>query len=78
MLTTEAKYQALGTTVSYPQKVAEVVAITGAALIQILAGIGVTAGQDRVDRLSYWRDKFQHIADSRVNDAECCSERPAN
>jgi len=45
MLTTEAKYQALGSTVSYPQKVAEVVAITGAALIQILAGIGVTAGQ---------------------------------
>ena len=45
MLTTEAKYQAMGSAVPYPQKVAEVVAITGAALIQILAGIGVTAGQ---------------------------------
>ncbi|MGC2512277.1 MAG: hypothetical protein WA430_17040 [Acidobacteriaceae bacterium] len=51
MLTTEAKYQALGTTVSYPQKVAEVVAITGAALIQILAGIGVTAGQTELTAL---------------------------
>jgi hypothetical protein len=45
MLTTEAKYQAIGKAVPYGQKVAEVVAITGAALIQILAGIGVTAGQ---------------------------------
>jgi hypothetical protein len=51
MLTTEAKYQALGTSVSYPQKVAEVVAITGAALIQILAGIGVTAGQTELTAL---------------------------
>jgi hypothetical protein len=51
MLTTEAKYQALGTTVPYPQKVAEVVAITGAALIQILAGIGVTAGQTELTAL---------------------------
>jgi hypothetical protein len=51
MLTTEAKYQALGTSVSYPQKVAEVVAITGAALIQILAGIGVTVGQTELTAL---------------------------
>jgi hypothetical protein len=51
MLTTEAKYQALGATLSYPQKVAEVVAITGAALIQILAGIGVTAGQTELTAL---------------------------
>jgi hypothetical protein len=51
MLTTEAKYQALGASVSYPQKVAEVVAITGAALIQILAGIGVTAGQTELTAL---------------------------
>jgi hypothetical protein len=51
MLTTEAKYQALGSTVSYPQKVAEVVAITGAALIQILAGIGVAAGQAELTAL---------------------------
>ena len=51
MLTTEAKYQALGATVSYPQKVAEVVAITGAALMQILAGIGVTAGQAELTAL---------------------------
>jgi hypothetical protein len=51
MLTTEAKYQALGATVSYTQKVAEVVAITGAALIQILAGIGVTAGQTELTSL---------------------------
>jgi hypothetical protein len=51
MLTTEAKYQALGSTVSYPQKVAEVVAITGVALIQILAGIGVTAGQTELTAL---------------------------
>jgi hypothetical protein len=51
MLTTEAKYQALGTTVSYQQKVAEVVAITGAALMQILAGIGVTAGQSELTAL---------------------------
>jgi hypothetical protein len=51
MLTTEAKYQALGATVSYPQKVAEVVAITGVALIQILAGIGVTAGQTELTAL---------------------------
>jgi hypothetical protein len=51
MLATEAKYQALGSTVSYSQKVAEVVAITGAALIQILAGIGVTAGQTELTAL---------------------------
>lgn len=51
MLTTEAKYQALGSVVSYPQKVAEVVAITGGALIQILAGIGVTAGQTELTAL---------------------------
>lgn len=51
MLTTEAKYQALGTSVPYAQKVAEVVAITGAALIQILAGIGVTAGQTELTAL---------------------------
>jgi hypothetical protein len=51
MLTTEAKYQALGSTVSYSQKVAEVVAITGAALMQILAGIGVTAGQTELTAL---------------------------
>lgn len=45
MLATEAKYAALGTTVSEAQKIAEVVAITGSALVQILAGIGVTASQ---------------------------------
>jgi hypothetical protein len=61
MLTTEAKYQALGATVSYPQKVAEVVAITGAALIQILAGIGVTAGQTELAALVAGATSFSEL-----------------
>ncbi|MGO8719330.1 MAG: hypothetical protein ACLQMO_08950 [Acidobacteriaceae bacterium] len=61
MLTTEAKYQALGTSVPYVQKVAEVVAITGAALIQILAGIGVTAGQTELTALVTGVTSFSNL-----------------
>jgi hypothetical protein len=61
MLTTEAKYQALGASVAYPQKVAEVVAITGAALIQILAGIGVTAGQTELTALVTGATSFSSL-----------------
>ena len=43
----------------------------GAALIQILAAnrSNNVDSKSEVDRLSYGRDKFQHFADSRVNDA---------
>lgn len=61
MLTTEAKYQALGSNVSYAQKVAEVVTITGAALIQILAGIGVTAGQSELTALVTGATSFSSL-----------------
>lgn len=64
MLTTEAKYQALGTSVPYAQKVAEVVAITGAALIQILAGIGVTAGQTELTALVTGATSFSSLPTS--------------
>ncbi|MGH9616435.1 MAG: hypothetical protein ACRD28_06795 [Acidobacteriaceae bacterium] len=64
MLTTEAKYQALGSTVSYAQKVAEVVTITGAALIQILAGIGVTAGQSELTALVSGATSFSSLPTS--------------
>lgn len=52
MLTVEAKYAAIGTTVSFAQRVAEVVAITAPALVQILAGIGVTAGSSELTTLA--------------------------
>jgi hypothetical protein len=52
MLQTEAKYAAMGTTVSFEEKVADVVEITAPALIQILAGIGVTAGQSELTTLA--------------------------
>lgn len=64
MLTTEAKYAALGTNVSYTQKVAEVVAITGAALVQILAGIGVTASQAQLTSLVTGATAFGNLQTS--------------
>lgn len=50
-LQTEAKYAALGTTISAPQRDAEVLAITAGALAQILLGIGVTAGETELTAL---------------------------
>lgn len=64
MLTTEAKYAALGTNVSYVQKVAEVVAITGGALVQILAGVGVTAGQAELTSLVTGATAFSGLTTS--------------
>lgn len=64
MLSTEAKYAALGTSVSYAQKVAEVVAITAPALIQILAGIGVTAGQSELTTLATGATAFAALQTS--------------
>ena len=61
MLTTEAKYAALGQTIPYGQKVAEVVGITGAALIQILAGIGVTAGESQLTALVTGATAFANL-----------------
>ncbi len=78
MLTTEAKYQALGATVSYPQKVAEVVAITGAALIQILAGIGVTAGQTELTALVTGATSFSVLPTAGLTTLNAASSVPAN
>ena len=78
MLTTEAKYQALGATVSYPQKVAEVVAITGAALIQILAGIGVTAGQTELTALVTGATSFSVLPTVGLTTLNAASNVPAN
>jgi len=64
MLTTEAKYAALGTSVPYAQKVAEVVAITGVALVQILAGVGVTAGQTELTSLVTGATAFSSLQTS--------------
>jgi hypothetical protein len=64
MLHTEAKYAALGTNVPYAEKVAEVVAITGAALVQILAGIGVTAGQTELASLVTGATAFSSLQTS--------------
>ena len=78
MLTTEAKYQALGAIVSYPQKVAEVVAITGAALIQILAGIGVTAGQTELTALVTGATSFSVLPTSGLTTLSTTPQAPAN
>jgi ribosomal protein L24 len=78
MLTTEAKYQALGATVSYPQKVAEVVAITGTALIQILAGIGVTAGQTELTALVTGATSFSVLPTAGLTTLNTASTIPAN
>lgn len=78
MLTTEAKYQALGATVSYPQKVAEVVAITGAALIHILAGIGVTAGQTELTALVTGATSFSALSTAGLTTLKAASNVPAN
>ena len=78
MLTTEAKYQALGATVSYPQKVAEVVAITGAALIQILAGIGVTAGQTELTALVTGATSFSVLPTAGLTTLNAGSKVAAN
>jgi hypothetical protein len=78
MLTTEAKYQALGATVSYPQKVAEVVAITGAALIQILAGIGVTAGQTELTALVSGATTFSVLPTTGLTELNAGSNVPSN
>jgi hypothetical protein len=64
MLQTEAKYAAIGTTVSYGQKVAEVVAITGGALAQILLSIGVTAGQSELTTLVTGATAFGNLQTS--------------
>ncbi|HET9101050.1 MAG TPA: hypothetical protein VFN62_11710 [Acidobacteriaceae bacterium] len=78
MLATEAKYQALGSTVSYPQKVAEVVAITGAALIQILAGIGVTAGQTELTALVTGATSFSLLPTTGLTKLNAASNVPTN
>jgi hypothetical protein len=78
MLTTEAKYQALGANVSYPQKVAEVVAITGAALIQILAGIGVTAGQTELTALVTGATSFSVLPTAGLTTLNAGSKVEAN
>ncbi len=78
MLTTEAKYQALGSTVSHPQKVAEVVAITGAALIQILAGIGVTAGQTELTALVTGATSFSMLPTTGLTTLTAAPKVPAN
>ncbi len=77
MLTTEAKYQALGATVSYSQKVAEVVAITGAALVQILAGIGVTAGQAELTALVTGATSFSVLPTAGLTVLSAASNVPA-
>lgn len=51
-LTVEAKYAAISATLPFAQKVAEVVAITAPALVQILAGVGVTAGQSELTTIT--------------------------
>lgn len=78
MLTTEAKYQALGANVSYTQKVAEVVAITGAALIQILAGIGVTAGQTELTALVTGATSFSVLPTAGLTTLSAAPGLPAN
>jgi hypothetical protein len=78
MLTTEAKYQALGTSVPYAQKVAEVVAITGAALIQILAGIGVTAGQTELTALVTGATSFSALPTTGLTTLSAAQPVPAN
>ncbi len=78
MLTTEAKYQALGTSVPYAQKVAEVVAITGAALIQILAGIGVTVGQTELTALVAGATSFSSLPASGLATLSAAQPVPAN
>lgn len=78
MLTTEAKYQALGTSVPYAQKVAEVVAITGAALIQILAGIGVTAGQTELTALVTGATSFSALPTAGLTTLSAAQPVPAN
>ncbi|MES2220863.1 MAG: hypothetical protein V4587_07845 [Acidobacteriota bacterium] len=78
MLTTEAKYQALGATVSYPQKVAEVVAITGAALIQILAGLGVTAGQTELTALVTGATSFSVLQTAGLTTLSAVANVPQN
>lgn len=64
MLKTEASYAAIGATVSYAQKVAEVVAITSTALVQILAGVGVTAGQSELTTLVTGATAFGNLQTS--------------
>jgi hypothetical protein len=78
MLTTEAKYQALGTSVPYAQKVAEVVAVTGAALIQILAGIGVTVGQTELTALVTGATSFSSLPTSGLTTLSAAQPVPAN
>lgn len=64
MLQTEAKYAGIGKSVSYSQKVAEVVAITGGALAQILLGIGVTASQSELTTLVTGATAFGNLQTS--------------
>ena len=75
MLTTEAKYQALENNGIVPTKSRGSCGDYGCRIDSDPRRNRSNSGTDRVDRLSYRRDKFQHFADSRVNDAECCSKR---
>jgi hypothetical protein len=64
MLEVEAKYAAINPTATFAQKIADVVAITAPAVIQMLAGIGVTAGQSELTALATGATAFSSLQTS--------------
>lgn len=64
MLTVEAKYAAINPDATFSQKVADVVAITAPAAIQLLANIGVSAGQAELTTLVTGATAFGNLPTS--------------
>lgn len=66
MLEVEAGYATINPTATFADKVARVVAITAPAAIQLLASIGVTAGQSELTALATGANSFAALQTSGI------------